>query len=456
MDVGVNGFLVLLAAVGVLRGVELVISQRHRRTLRERGAHEPQDPSFVWMALLHAAILIGAALEVVILHRPLVPWLAMVMATMFVLANIVRWWAIRTLGLHWNVRVVDSAHLGVVTSGPFRFVRHPNYAAVFVELWALPLIHTAWITAIVGSVAHLWVLSKRIGIEETVLHDDPTYGSAMAHKPRFVPSLLGTKSKVIALIGSVVVLLASQRLYGEPVPVRHTEGIVHGFLVLRTLEGKAIADGDLIQTARGSRVTVRLVFRFKDGSLQDETAVFSQRQQFRLLSDHLIQKGPTFPRPLDLSVDVASGDVTVRYTDNHGEEKTESEHLDLPADLANGLILTLLKNVRPGSPPKSVSLIAATPKPRVVKLAISAAGRERFSTGGAGRTATHYVLKVEIGGLSGVIAPLIGKQPPDSHVWILGGEAPAFVKSEQPFYLGGPVWRIELVSPVWPQTPKDR
>jgi hypothetical protein len=97
-----------------------------------------------------------------------------------------------------------------------------------------------------------------------------------------------------------------------------------------------------------------------------------------------------------------------------------------------------------------VSFIAATPKPRLVKLAISNAGQDKFSTGGSSRTGTHYVLKVEIGGLSGLIAPLVGKEPPDSHVWILGGEAPAFVKSEQPLFFGGPVWRIELVSPVWP------
>jgi hypothetical protein len=235
-------------------------------------------------------------------------------------------------------------------------------------------------------------------------------------------------------------------------PARYAEGLVHGFLVLRTLDGKPLADGDLIQAARGDRVTTRLVFHFKDGSIHDETAVYSQRQRFRLISDHLVQKGPTFPQPLDMSIDGSSGQVTVRYADEDGKQKVESERLDVPPDLANGLILTVLKNVQTGVPPKTVSFVAATPKPRVVKLAITAAGDEPFSTGGAARKATHYVLKVEIGGISGLLAPLVGKQPTDSHVWILGGEAPAFVKSEQPLYLGGPLWRIELVSPVWPQT----
>jgi hypothetical protein len=196
------------------------------------------------------------------------------------------------------------------------------------------------------------------------------------------------------------------------------------------------------------------VFRFKDGSLHDETAVFSQRQQFRLISDHLVQKGPSFPRPIDMTIDALKGQVTVRYSDDHGQPKVESEHLNLPPDLANGLILTLLKNARPEAPPKSVGFVAATPKPRLVKLAISAAGEESFMTGGAARKAMHYVVKVDIGGIAGVVAPLIGRQPPDSQVWILGGEAPAFVKSEQPLYNDGPIWRIELVSPVWPKQAK--
>ena len=250
------------------------------------------------------------------------------------------------------------------------------------------------------------------------------------------------------LLGAVAALALGGPPSGEAVAVRQTEGTVHGFLALRTLEGATIADGDLIQRAVGDRVTTRLVFHFKDGSLHDETAVYSQRGQFRLLSDHLVQKGPTFPQPLDMTID-GGGDVTVRYTNDHGQLKVEAEHLDLPPDVANGVILTLLKNVRPDAAPRTLSFVATTPKPRLVKLAVTAVGQEHFSTGGAGRTATHYLLKVEIGGVAGLLAPLLGKQPPDSQVWILGGEAPAFVKSEQPLYTGGPVWRIELVAPIW-------
>jgi len=103
--------------------------------------------------------------------------------------------------------------------------------------------------------------------------------------------------------------------------------------------------------------------------------------------------------------------------------------------------------------PKTVSMIAATPKPRLVKLAIASAKPERFSIGGSARQATRYVLKVEIGGIAGLLAPLLGMQPPNSHVWILGGDVPAFLRAEQALYVGGPMWRIELASPVWPSTP---
>jgi hypothetical protein len=231
------------------------------------------------------------------------------------------------------------------------------------------------------------------------------------------------------------------------------EGLVHGFLTLSTLDGKTVAVGDLNQVAHGERVTNHLVFHFKDGSLRDETTIFSQRRNFRLVSYHLVQKGPAFQHPMEVSIDGSTGQVTIRSTDDDGKEKVETDGLDLPPDVANGMVLTLLKNIRSDAPQTKVSMVAATPKPRLVKLAITPQGEEPFSVGGANRKATHYVVKVEIGGAAGLVAPLLGKQPPDIHVWILGGEAPAFVKSEGPLYFGGPIWRIELVSPVWPRAP---
>lgn len=95
-------------------------------------------------------------------------------------------------------------------------------------------------------------------------------------------------------------------------------------------------------------------------------------------------------------------------------------------------------------------MLAITPKPRRVKLEFVPAGEEPFSTAGFGRKAMHYVVKVHVPGVAGAIASLLRKVPPDSHVWILGGDAPAFVKAVTPLSQGGPLWRIELVSPIWP------
>jgi hypothetical protein len=256
-------------------------------------------------------------------------------------------------------------------------------------------------------------------------------------------------NRLVGLVLALALAATSVELRAEPVAVRYTEGLAHGFLVLRTLDGRTIADGDLNQVASGAQVTSRLMFRFRDGSLHDETAVFTQREQFRLVSYRLVQRGASFPQPLEMTIDAASGDVRVRYSDDEGEAKVESERMELPPDLANGMMSVLLKNVRPGAVP-SLSFVAATPKPRLVKLEISPAPADRFSVGWRGRTATHYVVKPEIGGLAGLVAPLVGKQPPDAHVWIMGGTAPAFVRAEQTLYTGGPVWRIELTSPAWP------
>jgi hypothetical protein len=267
-----------------------------------------------------------------------------------------------------------------------------------------------------------------------------------------------------ALVGSIrfwsatsllaIILLQPGPLAAEPVAVRYREGSGRGFLALRTLEGKILAAGDLTQTVRGNQVVSRLVFRFKDGSVDDETAVFSQEGNFRVITNHHIQKGPSFPHPTDVSINASTGQVTVRYTDN-GREKVETERLDLPPDLANGIVLTILKNIRPDTAETKVAYVVATPKPRLVKLSIVPQGEDRFSVAGSPYKATLFVVKVELGGVTGVIAPLVGKKPADTKVWVVGGEAPAFVKAEQSLYPDGPVWRIEMTSPVWPKAPNS-
>jgi methyltransferase len=182
-------YLLLLAAVGLGRLFEMALSRRHQRQLAARGAQKIAEPHFPWMVALHISVLVFSALEVWLLRRPLIPALAITMGMFFALSEALRWWVIATMAEHWNIQVMDSARLGVVTNGPFRWIRHPNYVAVFVQLIALPLIHTAWLTAISGTAAHVWLLRRRIEVEEAVLFADPVYRQAMGPKPRFLPRL---------------------------------------------------------------------------------------------------------------------------------------------------------------------------------------------------------------------------------------------------------------------------
>jgi hypothetical protein len=263
--------------------------------------------------------------------------------------------------------------------------------------------------------------------------------------------------RIAGLLATSSFLLSSLSLMADQVRVRHLEGRIHGFLVLRDLDGKILASGHLIQTAKGNTVTSELRFRFKDGSVHQETSQFSQRRTFQLLTYHLVQKGPAFKRAMDMSVNVSKGQVTIRHTDDDGKQETITEHLDLPADLANGIVSTLLADIDPKTPQTTLSMLVATPKPRLVKLQISPVAEDSFTVGGFAANAIRYRVKVDITGISGLIAPIIGKQPPDTHIWMIYGKAPGFLKSEGPLFQDGPVWRIELASPVWPKaSPEQR
>ena len=189
MDLSVYLYLALLAAVGSLRLVELRISWRHQQSLLSAGAVRVPEPHFKWMVAVHTAVLIGAAVEVVALRRPFLPLFAGVMFAVFVAGNLMRLWVVLTLGDLWSMQVMDSTRVGVVTTGPFRYVRHPNYLGVIMEMVSLPLIHTAWITALVIWPTYTWVLSKRLQAEEPVLMASPEYRAAMGFKPRFLPRL---------------------------------------------------------------------------------------------------------------------------------------------------------------------------------------------------------------------------------------------------------------------------
>jgi hypothetical protein len=231
----------------------------------------------------------------------------------------------------------------------------------------------------------------------------------------------------------------------HPVSVRYAEGMVHGFLHLSTAGGKSLADGDLLQVPRERHIESRMVFHFADSSYFDERVTFTQHDVILMLSYHLVQHGPAFERDLDARLE-ANGHYVVKAT-SHDDGKTEmhEDTLDLPSDVANGLPIILLKNLKAGET-HTVHLVAFTPKPRLVGLELTPGARSHVMIGKQREATTEYALKPKLSFLTGIFAALLGKTPPDSHVWIVTEDVPAFVKFEGPLYMG-PVWRIELAAP---------
>jgi hypothetical protein len=159
---------------------------------------------------------------------------------------------------------------------------------------------------------------------------------------------------------------------------------MHGFLLLKSEGGKVIAIGDQTNTVRGDVIRSRLLFHFRDGSIDDETTTFRQGSVFQLIRDRHIQRGPTFPQPLDMTVNVPRGEVMWRdVKDAKSEVKTE--HMDLPPDLVNGMLSLTVENFPAKAAEMKVSYVAIASKPRVVKLSIKPDGEDRALVGGVGR-----------------------------------------------------------------------
>jgi len=255
---------------------------------------------------------------------------------------------------------------------------------------------------------------------------------------------------VIGALLAVILLAGASTVEGEPVKVRLVEGNVRGFLVLRTLSGEAIAHGELTQRPSGRHIESRLALTFADGSVWDERVTFSQGEVFRLEGYRLVQRGPSFPTS-EISFERRSRRFEARTQGKKGDEvKEASGALEMPADLYNGMALVLLKNLAPGTG-ASVRMAVFTPKPRLVKMDLIHEDHEVVRLGPTTHTARRHLVRLEVGGLTGVIASLIGKDPPDLRYWLVTGDVPAFVKFQGAMYLNGPVWRLELATVEWPR-----
>jgi hypothetical protein len=236
-----------------------------------------------------------------------------------------------------------------------------------------------------------------------------------------------------------------------PLPVRFPEGVLHGFLVLRTAQGDDLAQGDLLVGVRNGAVESRMVFAFTDGSLHDERVTFTQDSVFRMREYSLEQRGPTFPADVEIALDGNSGHYrVVSRAHESGEREVHEDTLDLPPDTYNGMALTIVKNL-PENTSRAIHYVAFTPKPQLIGLEIVPTARDSIRFGDASKTAVHYVLKPRLGLVRQVFATLLGRDPPDNHIWIVTEGVPGFVRFDGPLFLGGPVWRIELATPRWPK-----
>jgi len=246
----------------------------------------------------------------------------------------------------------------------------------------------------------------------------------------------------LAAVAALLALAPGDRTIAPAaLPVRWSEGTVHGFLELRTAAGELLAHGDLLQAPRDSDIESRLIFAFPDGSKFRETVRFTQHQVFVLKSYRLEQHGNAFAAELDATVD-GNGEYVVTTTPHKdGKERRYTGKLDLPADVYNGMIPVIAKNIS-AEQSHTVHVVAFTPKPLVIPL--------EFVPSGTEQGALHFTLKPRLNVLQKIGAALKHQTPPDSHLWIVTEGVPAFVRFEGPMY-SGPVWRIDLTGPRWPR-----
>jgi methyltransferase len=165
----VIAYVLLIGLVAAERVAELVVSQRNLATSKARGGSEFGAGHYPAMVVLHTALLASCLAEVLVLHRPFIPILGWSMLAVAVAAQGLRWWCITTLGWQWNTRVIVVPGAARVTGGPYRYLSHPNYVAVALEGVALPLVHSAWITAVVFTVLNAALMMARIKTENAAL-----------------------------------------------------------------------------------------------------------------------------------------------------------------------------------------------------------------------------------------------------------------------------------------------
>jgi len=247
------------------------------------------------------------------------------------------------------------------------------------------------------------------------------------------------------LVAAFLVTAFATALPAETVAVRHIQRPLHRFMVARSEAGNVIATGEFTQVVQGDEVTMRLTYSFVDGSIDDETTTYRQQGTFRLVRYHHLQKGPFFTKPIDFTVEAATGIVSSRTVDKKGKIQVESKHMDLPVDLANGFVGTLLLNVPHNTTPFRVGMLAPVGGGRLIPLLISPESEQTVQLAEQTFKATVFRIHPELGGFVRIIARLIGIQPKDVMVWVLEGEEPAVAVVVGQLGGYGPVVSSDLV-----------
>jgi len=216
-------------------------------------------------------------------------------------------------------------------------------------------------------------------------------------------------------------------------------------MVARSEAGQIIANVEFSQAVQSDQVTMHVIYRFVDGSIDDEETTYTQQGTFRLVRNHHIQKGPFFSKPVDFTVEAATGIVTSRTIDKNGKMHVESKHIKLPDDLANGFVGTLLLNVPHNTAPFRVGMLAPVVGGRLIRLLISPEEEQTVQLSGRSLKATVFRVHPELGGIVSMIARLLGFQPKDVMVWVLEGEEPAVAVVVGQLGGSGPVVSADLV-----------
>jgi hypothetical protein len=261
----------------------------------------------------------------------------------------------------------------------------------------------------------------------------------------------------VAVITAITGLVCSL-VDAAPVAMRFPEGIAHGFLLVRSLAGETIGQGEMTQVVKeGDLVESHLVFNFKDGSLHDEKVTFSQQRVFTMLRYHLVQRGPSFPDQIEVSIDRSTAEYKVRSKAGEGKEEVLTGAFTLPKDVYNGIFVTMLLNLPKGAS-ETVNFLVFTPAPEIIKLGLLLMGEHTVQIGDLSRKALQYVFKPDVGMIRELLGKATGKLPAHFHYdcWVLADEVPSFVQFEGPLQLMGPIVRIELVSPRLSTKPEDK